>query len=239
MDLKESEIIGEDAPRHWYYRSKAAAMLRYLDGQRFSRILDIGAGSGFFSKYLLEHSTAASGICVDTGYPRDWEEQHAGKTLAFRRSVDADQADLVMFMDVLEHVDDDVGMLVAYAAKATRGASLLITVPAFQWLWSDHDVFLEHRRRYDVADLEIAVRRAGLSIVRSSYYFGLVFPIAAALRLAGKLRSKSTDAPKSQLKKHGAATNSILTAMCMAELPLLRLNRLAGLSVFCLARKGR
>ena len=55
---------------------------------------------------------------------------------------------VILLMDVLEHVDDDVGLLRAYAEPARPGTRFIVSVPAFSWLWSAHDEFLEHRRRY-------------------------------------------------------------------------------------------
>jgi len=237
MDLKESDVLGDLVGQHWYYRSKAAAVLRYLHGTKVQRILDVGAGSGFFTKHLLQHSSASIGICVDTGYPCDREEQWFGKSVLFQRSCDTVDADLVLFMDVLEHVDDDAGLLLEYAAKVPCGSNFLMTVPAFQWLWSGHDVFLDHRRRYHIQRLESAVTKAGLEVVRSSYYFGIVLPIAAGVRLAERITNPTGIEPKGQLKKHGWVANSLLLSLCLAELPLLRVNRLGGLSVFCLAFK--
>jgi SAM-dependent methyltransferase len=237
MDLKESAALGECVDEHWYYHSKAAAVHRYLAGTEGDRILDVGAGSGFFTKYLLEHSSASTGICVDRGYPRDWEEAWFGKPLLFRRSCDSVEADLVLFMDVLEHVDDDAAFLSEYVAKAAAGARFLVTVPAFQWLWSSHDVFLEHRRRYHIRQLEKTVTNAGLRIVRCSYYFGLVLPLAAIVRLTERVTKSAGREARSQLKQHSWLTNSLLISLCHAELPVLLVNRLAGLSVFCLALK--
>jgi hypothetical protein len=70
-------------------------------------------------------------------------------------------------------------------------------------------------------------------VVRGAYYFGFVFPLAAAIRLA----TRGGPEPRSSLKKHGALINGLLTAACAAELPLFPANRLAGLSAFVLARK--
>jgi SAM-dependent methyltransferase len=237
MDLKESSILGNHAEEHWYYRSKAAAMRLYIERTRKTLVLDVGAGSGFFTKYLLRHTSALSGLCVDTGYACDSEEQYAGKPLQFRRSCATVAADLVLLMDVLEHVEDDAGLLAEYAGKVPSGARFLITVPAFQWLWSDHDVFLEHHRRYDIQKLETLVSNVGLGVERSSYYFGLVLPVAGVLRLRESLRFSTNSTPRSQLKKHGWLTNALLASICRAELPVLRANRLGGLSVFCLASK--
>jgi len=238
MDLKEAALLGDSAADHWYYRSKAAAILHYLRGRNPRRILDVGAGSGFFTKYLLEHSSAESAVCVDTGYAADREERFCDKPLAYRRTIEKDPADLVLFMDVLEHVEDDTGLLVSYAERVAPGATFLITVPAFQWMWSEHDVFLEHRRRYTIRQLENAIARAGLDVVRSSYYFGFVFPIAAALRIGGRMFKRQDAEPKSQLSRQGWAANAVLNGLCKAELPLVPWNRLAGLSVLCLAARA-
>ena len=233
MDLKEEDILGADIGRHWYYRSKAAALRRAVAGLAPKRLLDVGAGSGFFSRHLLSETPAESALCVDIGYPADRDDSVAGKPVLYRRDAGLTDCDLVLMMDVLEHVDDDRWLVRHYADKVPVGAHFLVTVPAFAFLWSGHDVFLEHKRRYRLPEIESTMRDAGLEIVRGSYYFGFVFPLAAAVRLA----DRNTTEPRSSLKKQGALTNGILTAICAAELPLFPINRLAGLSCFVLARK--
>jgi SAM-dependent methyltransferase len=233
MDLKEEDILGAEIGRHWYYRAKAAALRRMVGPLHPKRILDVGAGSGFFSRHLLAETGAQSALCVDTGYASERDDSTAGKPVLYRRDSGPTDCDLVLMMDVLEHVDDDRGLLRHYAAKVPSGAYFLVTVPAFGFLWSGHDVFLEHKRRYRLPEIEAAMREAGLQVVRGAYYFGLVFPLAAAVRLA----TRHTDEPKSSLRKHGVITNGLLSAICAAELPLFPLNRLAGLSAFVLARK--
>jgi len=233
MDLKEEDILGADIGRHWYYRSKAAALRRAVAGIAPRRLLDVGAGSGFFSRHLLGHTEAESALCVDIGYPEDRDDRAAGKPVRFRRDTGPTDCDLVLMMDVLEHVDDDRGLVRHYAAKVPSGAHFLVTVPAFAFLWSGHDVFLEHKRRYRLPQIEAALGDGGLEIVRGSYYFGAVFPLAAAVRLA----DRNTTEPRSSLSRHGALANGLLTAVCAAELPFFPFNRLAGLSAFVLARK--
>jgi SAM-dependent methyltransferase len=233
MDLKEEDILGADIGRHWYYRSKAAALRRAVAGLRPRRLLDVGAGSGFFSRHLLAETPAESALCVDIGYARDRDDSVAGKPVHYRRDTGPTDCDLVLMMDVLEHVDDDRGLVRHYASKVPSGAHFLVTVPAFTFLWSGHDVFLEHKRRYRLPEIEAALGDGGLEIVRGAYYFGLIFPLAAAVRLA----RRNTTEPRSSLKKHGAFTNGVLTAACAAELPLFPYNRLAGLSAVVLAKK--
>lgn len=233
MDLKEEDILGADIGRHWYYRSKAAALRRSVRGLAPRRILDVGAGSGFFSRHLLAQGGAQSALCVDIGYAADRDDSEAGKPVLYRRDTGPTDCDLVLMMDVLEHVDDDRGLVRLYADKVPNGAHFLATVPAFRFLWSGHDVFLEHKRRYRLPEIEKTMTDAGLEIVHGAYYFGLVFPLAAAVRLA----TRGDTSPRSSLSRQGPLANALLTAACATELPLFPINRLAGLSAFVLARK--
>jgi 2-polyprenyl-3-methyl-5-hydroxy-6-metoxy-1,4-benzoquinol methylase len=233
MDLKEEDILGADIGRHWYYRSKAAALRRMVSALGPQRLLDVGAGSGFFSRYLLTEGGAQSALCVDVGYERNRDETLDGKPVHYRRECGPTDCDLVLMMDVLEHVDNDVGLVRHYAAKVLSGAHFLVTVPAFRFLWSGHDVFLEHKRRYTLPEIEATLRDADLTVVKGAYFFGFIFPLAAAVRLA----TRGETHPRSSLSKQGTLANTLLTAACSAELPFFPINRLAGLSAFVLARK--
>ena len=236
MDLKESDILGVEISDHWYYQSKAEAISRLLCNAKPASILDIGAGSGFFSRYLLGSTTAQEAWCVDNAYDRDSDFFQGGKPIHFRQSIDSNESDLVLLVDVLEHIDDDVGFLRSYVNKVPRGAKFLISVPAYEFLWSGHDIFLEHRRRYQLEQIKEVAHNAGLSVSQGVYYFGGVFPIAAAVRLVSKL-SKSDMPVQSQLSKHHPAINGVLKTICRLELPLMRFNNFAGLTAFCLAEK--
>ena len=236
MDLKESDILGSSAASHWYYKSKAAAVEKMIEHQSDRVILDVGAGSGFFSHHLLAQNKAKEAWCVDTSYASERDEMRMGKPVFYRRSIETLNANLVMMMDVLEHVDDDRGLLVEYANKVPVGCIFLITVPAFQFLWSGHDEFLEHKRRYTLSHLESVVKAANLKVIRGVYGFGAVFPIAVVQRLfSNQFRSKR--AAQSQLKIHHPIVDATLGNICQFELPFMPANRLFGLSVFCLAIK--
>ena len=202
MDLKEEDILGADIGRHWYYRAKAAALRRAVGSLRPTRILDVGAGSGFFSRHLLAETAARSALCVDIGYPSERDDSVAGKPVLYRRDIGPTDCDLVLMMDVLEHVDDDRGLLRHYAAKVPSGAHFLVTVPAFRFLWSGHDVFLEHKRRYRLAEIEAAMRDAGLKVVRRLLLFR---PGLSRWRRRCAWPTRGTTEPSSSLKKHGAA----------------------------------
>jgi SAM-dependent methyltransferase len=237
MDLKETQILGDTITEHWYYRSKAKAMASLLGAVNISSILDIGAGSGFFSRYLLANTTAQNATCVDISYEQDSVDHERGKPMHFQRALGQSNADVVLLMDVLEHVKDDVGLLTEYVNKVPSGTVFLISVPAFQFLWSNHDVFLEHERRYRLLEVELLAQKAGLHLDKSGYFFATIFPLVAAIRLAvQKLRNKAAS-PQSDLSVAPPWINGTLTLLCGLEVPLIRFNRIAGLTVFCVAKK--
>lgn len=236
MDLKESNILNDKISQHWYYQSKAKAVKNLLKNENFTHILDVGAGSGFFSRYLLDTTSAITSCCVDISYIDDSIENHHGKQILFRRSIESSNANLVLMMDVLEHVPNDSELLKHYVNKVPNNTKFLISVPAFMFLWSNHDVFLEHYRRYHLSQLVNVISEAGLQVQQANYYFGSVFPIAMTLRLFEKMLPKKE--VQSQLKVHNSLVNSFLNQLCAMELPLQRYNKLAGLTIFCLAEKS-
>ena len=236
MDLKEQEILGERAGDHWYYRAKSAAMLQMLRGTPIHKILDVGAGSGFFSRRILDTTSATGAICVDPNYPCEHDELQNGKPITFVRDIDRFGGDVVLMMDVLEHVEDDTALLASYKARTQPGTRFLLTVPAHMWMWSGHDVFLEHYRRYTIGQVDRLVERAGLTLLQSSYYFGLTLPLAAGVRLGRRLNPLHRETPGSDMRPHGKLVNAALWQTSRAELTLLGRNRLAGLSVIAVAR---
>jgi 2-polyprenyl-3-methyl-5-hydroxy-6-metoxy-1,4-benzoquinol methylase len=236
MDLKEADILGDSIESHWYYQAKAKAMVNLLKGLQPYKILDVGSGSAFFSRYLLNQTEAQECWCIDTSYASDTIEIVGSKKIHFQREVNKVDVGLVLLMDVLEHVEDDIGLLQACLAKVPRGTKFLISVPAFQFLWSAHDVFLEHKRRYTLSEIELVAKEAGLANICGAYYFSAIFPIALTSRLISKMYRKS-NLPHSQLSKHHWLINKLLVLLCEVELPFMPHNRLAGLTAFCIAEK--
>jgi SAM-dependent methyltransferase len=236
MDLKEVGLLSMGQESHWYYAGKARALMRALGDRRLERILDVGAGSGFFSRMLLRHTSAQSAICVDAGYVEDRSEVYFAKPIAFRRASPVGDADLVLLMDVLEHVDDDVGLLRGLTTASRPGTRFVVSVPAFSWLWSEHDEFLEHRRRYTLNGVRSVISAAGLKPVAGFYMFAAVF-LPVAMRRLWNRRRAGAHAAKSDLRQHHPWTNSMLSWLCHAESAIALHNRAFGLSAFCVAEK--
>lgn len=238
MDVKEDHILGKRITKHWYYTAKGRALSQMLSGIHTEEVLDVGAGSGVFARQLLDAGVCDQATCVDPAYENEYKDYHNGKIIYFKRSIAQITQSLILMMDVLEHVDDDLELLSLYTNSMPQGGYVLITVPAFQFLWSGHDVFLEHRRRYTLSQLERVVSNAGLKIIKSRYFFATLLPLVATMRIYDRIQlSFNSVEPKSDLKVYPKPINNALIYLHDVErIVLFPFNVIAGLTIFCLAR---
>jgi SAM-dependent methyltransferase len=154
-------------------------------------------------------------------------------TLPGDRVVEPGWPDVVLLLDVLEHLDDDAAALREARALLRPGGALVITVPAYQWLWSDHDVLLQHRRRYTLRRLRARVTAAGLSISHASYFNTLLLPAIAAVRAWKRSRGGGHD-----LVRPSELVNATLARVFSLEAPLAsRLSLPCGTSIMLVARR--
>jgi SAM-dependent methyltransferase len=145
--------------------------------------------------------------------------------------------DLVLASDVLEHIDDDVGALVELRRVAADDAHLVITVPAYRWLWTEHDVQLHHVRRYTRSVMVDRLRTAGWAVERSTYFNSLLLPGVAAARLVARSskRQGHTD-----LDRSPALLNVALETPMNLEAALIRrgIRFPAGVSLGLVCRRA-
>jgi len=182
----------EEDRRHWYFRGRLAVLLRVLEHvlpPSPCRLLEIGCGTGNVLQALGRFGEAV-------GVERDAELRAVGLAagLDVREGALPDDvpvadawADAVLLLDVIEHLDDDQAGVRAARRTLRPGGVMVITVPAYSWLWSGHDVALGHRRRYTASTLRSLVAAAGLSLVHVGYFNTALFPAIMALRLAKRL----------------------------------------------------
>ena len=242
MDLKEEHVIGNKIYDHWYYIAKGKAMRKFLDGVRIPEVLDVGAGSGTFSRQLLDEGFCDSAVCLDPNYAEERTENHNGKQIRFVKHFEKSSQKLILMMDVLEHVADDVTLLKKYSDSVEPGGHIFITVPAFQFIWSGHDVFLEHHRRYTIPMIEEVVKRADPTLipVKTRYFFACLFPAVAAIRLCKKvLLDRGALKMQSELKLYPDWLNKALIVAHDVECrTVFSFNKFCGLTVFCMCRKN-
>lgn len=230
MDLKELEFI--DPSLHWYYQTKLAAVRRAVvaAGWHGGSIIDVGAGSGFFAQQLIREFPSSTATCIDPNY--DARQLGRREQLQFVRDVSPQQiqdASLLLFLDVLEHVEDDRRLLCSYTQHASPGALVAITVPAFMSMWSGHDVFLEHYRRYRLPQVVELAQNETLEVRASRYLYGSLFP---AVWLQRKLRRN--DGSKSEMRQPANFVNGALQHLFGTE-HRVPWNRLFGLTAMVIA----
>ncbi len=174
----------EDA--HWWYRGRRTVLEQVISGLRLparARILDAGCGSGRNMVELARHGSVTgvelSDTSVEIARGRGVGEVIAGSVLEMPFA--ADSFDLAVCLDVIEHLDDDHAALTELRRVIAPGGSLLVTVPAYPWLWSGHDVINHHRRRYTRRSLQRAAEQAGWEQVRTTYFNSLLLPVAIIL----------------------------------------------------------
>lgn len=205
---------------HWWFVARRKIIAKLIGsisrGQRSLSILEAGCGSGG-NLTLLQKFGNVDAFEFDER-ARETARKRSGLDIEFGALPDdlprLDRPyDLIGVFDVLEHIEDDVGSLSALAALLEDEGQILVTVPAFPWLWSQHDVRHHHFRRYTRASLEAAAKKAGLEVTRSTYFNTFLFPVAIVGRTVKKLLGRQT--PDDQMPPNWL--NALLTQIFQAE----------------------
>ena len=210
MDRLIYDRIRELETDHWWFvgrRKILRSLLKRLAPPAGARILEVGCGAGGNVPLLREfgdvkalepddesraYASDRLGLSIDTGLLPDGLP-YAPETF-----------DLVCAFDVVEHVDDDAGSVKALASLIKPGGAMLTTVPAYQWMWSHHDVLHHHKRRYLLPAYRKLFEAAGLKVDTPPYFNTLRSPPAAVQRTANTLpkhHSADDTMPPSWLNK--------------------------------------
>jgi SAM-dependent methyltransferase len=227
---------------HWWFvarrRILSEALERHVALPAGSRILEAGCGTGgnlamlsrFGKVFSFEPDREARDLAHSKG-PYDIRPGALPDAVPF----DPESFDLVVALDVLEHVADDTGSLAALGTCLRPGGWALLTVPAYPFLWSRHDVSHHHHRRYVKSKLSDLAREAGLRPVRTTYFNSLLFPVVAAVRF---IKAVSGMGEREDDAMPPAGLNRLLTALFSSERHLIgRVPLPAGVSLLMLARK--
>ena len=235
MDQSLWDAIAKVERRHWWFLGRREIVARVLEARlpAGASVLDVGCGTGFVLERLAERYEV-TGLEPDASVRARAHPSIAEKLLPGGSddlsAVSGRRFDAVLMLDVLEHVDDDVGALRQVIAALKPGGLLLATVPANPKLWSQHDVLNQHRRRYTVPSLEHALRTAGYTILHTTHINSRLYPLAWLHRLlSNKATMGALDVPREPMNTLFARAFS---GEAGARLPRYR----RGLSLLSLAR---
>ncbi len=239
------EMAGMEAG-HWWFQGRRRVLESVISGLGLpeqARILELGSGTGgnfgmlarFGRLTAVEANEGARALSLGkcNGAVRVLPGALPDALPAF-----TEPFDLVCLFDVLEHIEEDAASLAVIRRLLAPGGIVVVTVPAFAFLWGAHDERMHHKRRYARAELKARLRGAGFTIERLSYSNMFLFPAAVAARVLDRLaradrknrKARGADAPREPL-------NRIMAAVFGAERHLLAWTDLpVGLSLLAVAR---
>lgn len=183
--------------RHWWWRAREAYLLERLKGLHRRagsprwRLLDVGCGDGLFFERLQRFGTV-EGLEPDGSLVTDprWSGRITVAALDDPGFDPGPTYDVVLMLDVLEHIGDDLGALRAVRAALKPDGAAILTVPALPWLWSRHDEVNEHHRRYTRRWLGRLLRVAGFEVETLRYFFAWTVPPLLLRRWLAPARGK-------------------------------------------------
>jgi SAM-dependent methyltransferase len=198
MERVVFDRMAEQDEVHWWYVARRRILKDLIAREAAvpegARLLEIGCGTG--------HNF---GMLREFGRLDALEVDSEARALASRRlghavgdaplpaltGVPDLHYHLIALLDVLEHVEEDQAALASIAEKLAPGGRILVTVPAYQWMWSAHDLAHHHKRRYSKRALRRTAEGAGLKVEKIGYFNSLLFPLAAAARLASRIAGRT------------------------------------------------
>jgi len=253
-DTRPNEAVPTqiDEDKHWWFAGRTWSLLNMLDrviepdGQK--RVLDIGCGAGNMFHHLARYGSV---VGVDNNPKPLIVARERGydvrEGVAEDLPVEDESFELVSLLDTVEHCDDDMAVLRECYRVCTPGGHLVITVPAFMWLWSHNDELNAHKLRYTTKEMAERLGRVGFLVERMTYNNFFVFPMAAALILLRRgaeqepeLGSPHFDDESYQVEMEPAPPllNTILSGVTWTEAQALRwVNLPVGTSIICIAKK--
>lgn len=187
----ERQLLAAEEDHYWFRARRRIVddVIRALPLPPEPALLDAGCGGG---RNLVDLARIGSVSAIEPSAPAYRKALGRGIGRVLQARVEEmpfpdESFDVVTCLDVIEHVEDDAAGLATLRRVTRPGGFLVVTVPAYDWLWSEHDRVNHHYRRYDRRSLEHVATGAGWVPLRWSYFNSLLLPAAAAYRALERL----------------------------------------------------
>ncbi|MEO5931417.1 MAG: class I SAM-dependent methyltransferase [Candidatus Kapaibacterium sp.] len=241
MDESLYHLHYKQEESHWWFAARSEIVRRIIERygnlNKGDTILDIGCGTGAIMKEL---SKSYNMVGIDMSPLAVEYSKKRGLTNVFQMSAqefpkEKFNVKAVLLLDVIEHIDDDVDVLKTARDIVGKDGRVIITVPAYQWMWSAHDVANHHKRRYNSATLRASLAAAGLQPIKMTYYNTLLFPLAALKKLVD--RNKDVKGASDAVDQPSALVNSIFKTIFASEKSIVpSINLPYGVSLLTVAK---
>jgi len=242
MDADFYKTYFEVEKSHWWFRVRRNIVLFLIEKYKIpktAKIFDFGCGSGYLVGQLQKMSYDASGSdisreAVEFGRKNGVKNIEA---LQLGEMPPEDSFDLILALDVIEHIKDDREAVRGLERALKPGGMLIITVPAHQWMWGVQDEAAHHFRRYNMGTLLKLFQGENLSVLRKSYFNTFLFLPIAVVRLSSKLfKFKERE---SDFDINNKLINGIFYPIFNLEAKLLKfMNFPFGVSILMVLRKN-
>lgn len=229
---------------HWWFcgRRKILSQLlaKEIGWHQGMNVLEVGVGPGENLRSLYPETVRICGLEPDAklaeiARAKSGRVVHTGSIEHLPASLAQAHFDLITAFDVLEHIADDLAALRILLARLSVGGRLVLTVPAYQWLWSRHDVANEHHRRYAKNDLAAKLNRAGWRTLRMTYFNTLLFPPIAVARFLQRIPGLTQSLPQDLDSIPCPINNLLLSVFASEAVWLVHGNLPFGVSIFVVA----
>lgn len=227
---------------NWWYRARRDLLDKILASLNTNGgiTLDAGCGVGTNFEILSKYSKSVYGVdiskaavtyCAHKGYEKLIESSIAG----FESSI---KFDLIVCMDVLEHVDDSRAVISLMSHLACDGI-MALAVPAHRYLWNMNDTFSHHLRRYEIGEIRNLITEHGLRVIRLSYWNQFMLIPSLLYCALIKIVSRYVDLkPQNNLNVIPGFLNSFLYYLLKIENMLfMRFGLINGVSIICVCKK--
>lgn len=195
MNKEVYEQMAKEEEFFWWFKSRRSIIskaIKSLVNKENISILEVGSGTGGNINMLKQFGSLDLFECNDRAIELTKEKYNITPKKACLPSNKIDKKyDLIVILDVLEHIENDKQVLEDLYLRLNKGGKLLITVPAYQWLWSKHDILHEHKRRYTLKSLKSIVP-SEFNVIYESYFNFFLSPLIIMSRFFEKILKKES-----------------------------------------------
>lgn len=246
MEQNEYKKMYDLESTYWWYVGRRSiieeVLKKYVAGFSYNYLLDLGCGTGINFDIFKKFANHVVGI-DNSSEALYYAHQRGFATTRLANIAKLDYADssigIITILDVLEHLPNEETVLREVSRILGPEGLLIITVPAYQFLWSEHDIALYHERRYTAGSIRSILEKNNFQIIKLSYIISFLLPLIISYRvLRGVVNIFYKSAPKTSHVILPATINNFFIFLLRTEAKLIRRFSLpAGTSILVVAKK--